>query len=111
MNKSNTILGLTIILLLAFLFQYRYMNEFPTYIHAWAQSDRYALALGFTNNHLNFFKPQTFIMNPQFPGDFLIPKNESITAVNFPIHDYIPAVIMKLSSIRSPWIFRLYILL
>ena len=40
-----------------------------------------------------------------------VPKENGITAVDFPIHDYIPAVFMKISGINSIWIFRLYILL
>jgi hypothetical protein len=40
-----------------------------------------------------------------------VPTNNSITAVDFPIHDYIPAVFMKITGMNSPWIFRLYILL
>ena len=49
-------------------------------------------------------------MNHQFPDDFTKPHATSITSVDFPIHDYIPAVIMKISGIKSPFIFRLYIL-
>lgn len=89
----------------------RYINEFPSHIHAWAQSDRYALAVGFTNNDLNFFKPQNLIYNHLFPGNFTRPSGRTETAVYFPIHDYIPAIIMKVFKDDSPWIFRTYILL
>ena len=100
-----------IILLFGLLFQHRYLNEFPSHIHAWAQSDRYALALGFVDNNLDFFHPQTFVKNHQFPDDWKVPSNTSITAVDFPLHDYIPAIVMKLSGNHSPFIFRIYILL
>jgi hypothetical protein len=40
-----------------------------------------------------------------------VPADESITAVDFPVHDYIPAIFMNLSNNNSPWLFRLYILL
>lgn len=88
-----------------------YFNEFPSHTHAWAQSDRYALALGFVNNNLNFFKPETYVLNHQFPDDWKVPSKVSITVVDFPIHDYIPAILMKVTGIKSVWIFRLYILL
>ena len=110
-QKYRTYTTILIILLLGFLFHYKYINEFPSHIHAWTQSDRYALSIGFQNNNLNFFKPETFVMNHQFPDNWKVPSDNSITAVDFPIHDFIPAVIMKISGYRSPWIFRLYILL
>ncbi len=40
-----------------------------------------------------------------------MPSETTITAVDFPIHDYIPALIMKISGNTSPFIFRLYVLL
>ncbi len=107
----DIILPILLIVTLGVFLQYKYLNEFPAHIHAWSQSDRYALALGFERNNLNFFKPETFVMNHQFPDDFKKPHTTSITSVDFPIHDYIPAVIMKISGNKSPFIFRLYILL
>lgn len=112
MIKKSEKAGLIIIIVvLGFVFHYKYLNEFPSHIHAWAQSDRYALALGFLDNGLNFFKPQTFIFNHQFPHHWELPSDKTITAVDFPIHDYIPALLMKLSGTISPWVFRSYILL
>ena len=113
MKRIHAFGAITIILFLGILFQHNYINEFPSHTHAWTQSDRYALALGFVNNDLNFFKPETFslLKNSQDPADWKFPSEESITAVDFPLHDYIPAIIMKLSGNCSPWIFRLYILL
>ncbi len=100
-----------LVFILSCVFHFRYINEFPSHTHAWAQSDRYALSLGFLENGLNFFKPQTFVLNHQFPDDWETPSNSSITAVDFPIHDYIPALLMKISGTASPFVFRLYILL
>ena len=102
---------ITFIVVLGFIYQYKNINEFPSYIHAWAQSDRYALSLGFLDNGLNFFKPQTFVYNHQFPDEWKVPSEQTITAVDFPIHDYIPALLMKILGNTSPWIFRVYILL
>jgi len=110
-QKYNHLLAVIIIVLLGFVFHKNYINEFPSHIHAWAQSDRYALALGFVNNDLDFFKPETFVLNHQFPDNWMLPSEESITAVDFPVHDYMPAIIMKLANNSSPWIFRIYILL
>ncbi len=113
MNKKavKIIAILFLIATLGFVYHFKYINEFPSYMHAWAQSDRYALSLGFTENGLNFFKPQTFVYNHQFPDNWQIPSEKTITAVDFPIHDFIPAIFMKISGNSSPWIFRMYILL
>jgi len=62
MKKKIEIIGILILIIgFGFLFQFEYLNEFPSYIHAWAQSDRYALSLGFIENGFDFFKPQTYI--------------------------------------------------
>ncbi len=109
-KHTHNLVATLIILFLGILFHKNYINEFPSHKHAWAQSDRYALAKGFVNNNLNLFKPETFVLNHQFPDDWKSPSETSITAVDFPIHDYIPAVFMKASGISSPWIFKTYIL-
>ena len=111
MKKFESTIALCIICLLGVIFQHAYVNEFPSHTHAWAQGDRYALSLGFVENNLDFFHPQTYVLNHQFPGNFEVPSAERITAVNFPIHDYIPAIFMKLLHSSAPWIFRIYILL
>lgn len=109
-NTANFLVSI-IILILGFIFQYNYLNEFPAHIHAWAQSDRYAIALGFIENNFDFLHPQTFVKNHQFPDEWHVPTNSSITAVDFPMHDFIPALLMKISGNYSPFIFRLYTLL
>lgn len=73
----------------------------PSHIHAWTQSDRYAIAIGFTENGLNLFKPQTYNLQTK----------EGVTAVDFPLPDYLAAIGMKISSSRQPVIFRLTVLL
>lgn len=108
---GNYIIILPVIVLLGLLFQKNYINEPPSYRHTWAQADHYALAQRFTENGLNFFKPETYVLNHQFPNDMRVPAAESITAVDFPVHNYIPAVIMKLLHVDDPWIFRGYVLL
>ena len=87
------------------------MSKPPMGMHTWAQSDHYALARGFVKNGLNFFLPQTALYNHQFPNNWKTPDPAPVTAVDFPIHNYIPAVFMKLTGSDSPLIFRWYTLL
>jgi hypothetical protein len=74
---------------------------FPSFIHAWTQSDRYALALGFLNNDFDFFHPQTFNLI----------TTRGITQVDFPINEYIVAFIMWMTGMHVPMMFRIYILM
>ena len=107
---TKNYLAACLIFILGFTYQFKYIGEFPSHIHAWAQSDHYALALGFQNNGYNFFKPETFVYNHQFPNEFQIQANHTTTAADFPVHDFIPAILMKLLG-NDPWVFRLYVLL
>ena len=94
-----------------FFLQRNYMDEYPTHIHAWAEQDHYALALGFINNGFDLFHPETMIYNKQFPGWWQEPSATTITSADFPIHEYIVALLMKLFGTTSPWVFRLWTLL
>ena len=109
MNKKDLTLAIIIITIIGYFLNSNFFNEFPSFTHAWAQSDRFALALGFENNGFNFFKPETFVLNHQFPDNWETPSNTSITAVDFPIHEYIIALFMKIFHSNSPLIFRGYI--
>jgi hypothetical protein len=100
-----------VICVVSFLFQFKTLNQFPQYIHSWAQCDRYALALGFIDNGGDFFHPQTYVMNNQFPGEFMVPRQTTITSVDFPIHDYVVSFVMRIAGSTEPWCFRLYVLL
>lgn len=111
MRKLNKKLAFLVVLIPIFFFQFKYLNDFPSHTHAWAQADHYALSIGFTNNGMNFFKPETFVLNHQFPNKWKTPDKTSITPVDFPINNYIPALIMKIFNSKSPLIYRLYILL
>ncbi|MCO5247498.1 MAG: hypothetical protein M9887_00895 [Chitinophagales bacterium] len=57
----------------------------PNGIHEWAQADRLALAYGYYDNGMNFFKPTTF---SQFSKD-------GVTGVEFPIQAYLTALLSK----------------
>ncbi len=55
-------------------------NKLPTSIHAWAQSDHYALALGFYNDGMDFFHPTTFALDHQFPPKEELKNPQGITS-------------------------------
>lgn len=110
MKKNNIIHNLIIVVILSFtlsIFFYRNnINEFPSHVHAWTQSDRYAIALRFMDNGFNFFKPATFNL---LPNPKMIPTEESgITSVDFPINEYIVALLMKIIGTTDPWVFRIF---
>ena len=77
------------------------ITEFPSFIHGWTQSDRYALALGFLQNGFDFFHPQTYNLLTE----------GGITAVDFPLADYLSAVIMAITGKEAPVVFRVVTLL
>lgn len=104
-------IALCVIGAISFLFQFKTLNEFPKYIHSWAACDRYALALGFIENGGDLLHPQTYVMNNQFPGEFMVPRSTTITSVDFPIHDYFVSFVMRIVQSTEPWCFRLYVLL
>lgn len=86
------------------------INDFPKHIHAWAQSDYYAISLGFRDNGFDFFHPQNFVQNSQFPDYFQTPKDNGKTAADFPIHTFNVALLMQLFDSEEPWLFRSYTL-
>ena len=106
LNKRAWTIALIFIIFVGLLIQYPYMNEFPSFIHAWSQADRYSIAIGFINNDFDLFHPETLIYNKQFPHRWNYAFDNTITSVDFPILEYIVAIIMKITGITSPWIFR-----
>lgn len=88
-----------------------YLFDFPGYIHGWAQVDRYALSMGFLRNGFDLLHPETYVYNPIYPGDFLLQSPATFTAIDFPLHDYLVALVMKITGIHSPWLFRMYVIL
>lgn len=72
--------------------------QMPNGIHEWAQGDRLALAYGFYDNGMDFFKPSTL---SQF-------SENGITGVEFPLQAYLAAAIAKLfGKVYLSLIFRL----
>jgi hypothetical protein len=59
-----------------------YLNDLPTSIHTWAQSDRLALALNFYDYGFHFFKPRTYTLE----------SIGGVTGVEFPLQAYLAAL-------------------
>lgn len=74
------------------------LSTYPAYIHAWTQSDRIALAMNFQENGFDLFHPATYS---------LLTK-EGITQVDFPIHDYLVAIISQFFDLEIVSTFRVY---
>jgi len=77
------------------------MDKYPSYVHAWTQSDRIAIAQNFQENGFDFFHPTTYN---------LLTK-EGVTQVDFPVHDYLVAVISYLTNNSVVFVFHWYNLL
>jgi hypothetical protein len=107
-EKMKNLIAIILIIGMGLLYNADRMNKFPVGIHSWAQADRYAIALGFIDNGFDFFHPQTYVLNKQFPGNFKVPSDSGITAVDFPVHDFASGLLMQLFDTRAPWCFRLY---
>lgn len=103
--------ALLIIVIIGLFLQKDYMDEYPSHIHAWAEQDHYALAIGFLNNGFDLFHPETMIYNKQFPSWWKEASETTITAADFPIHEYCVALLMRLFGTTSPWVFRLWTML
>ena len=103
-NIVPHILPLLVIAAVACFISVRHLNEPPGYIHAWAQSDNYSLALGFRHNHGDFFHPQMLIYNKQQYG-FDDPES-LVTGCDLPLHHDLVAVLMGITNSTEPWVFR-----
>lgn len=97
-HSSHLILLWILFLLACVYFYHDSIHLFPSQIHAWTQSDRLALAMNFQQNGFDLFHPATFN---------LLTK-DGITQVDFPIHDYLVAIISSLFNMDLVLTFRLY---
>lgn len=98
---------LLLFVVISSLLHFKSYNQYPTSTHAWAQSDHYAIALGFLDNGFDFFHPKTFSLNHQFPSEIKLTNPQGITAVDFPIIHYLASLGMKIFKTNKPWVFRL----
>ena len=110
-NGKGSLLAALAIIVLGLQLGTKHLNDFPAYAHAWAQSDWYAIALGFRDNGYDLFHPQTMIYNKQFPGLWCKDFGDTVTSADFPIHEYIVALLMTLFGSTAPWVFRGWTLL
>lgn len=99
------------LVVLSIVFFHKSNHLFPSYIHAWTQSDRYALAQGFVMNKMDFFHPTTFNLKPQFEPQTPVGQEQGITSVDFPIIEYCVAFLMKTTGSVEPFFFRLFVLI
>lgn len=87
------------------------IGRFPSLLRPWEQCDWYSVTIGFTNNGYDLFHPETLIYNKEFP-DYWQKANEStITAADFPIHNYIAALLMTLFDSSAPTTYHIWTLL
>ena len=96
-----TILFVILVTALSVIFYSNTIKEFPRAVHAWTQSDRYAIALKFLDNGFDFFHPATYNLKGK----------EGITQVDFPINEYVVAIVMKVFGTTDPGVFRICVLL
>jgi len=99
-NKRMIPLLVSFLLILSVFTYYTTIHLFPSFIHAWTQSDRYAIALRFLDNGFDIFHPATFNLQTV----------DGITRVDLPLSEFIVALIMKVCGSTAPLIFRLYTL-
>lgn len=97
-KKFSIVFFFAFVTILSFYFYNDIIFLPPSHIHAWTQSDRYAIALNFIENGFDFFHPATYNLLTQ----------NGITQVDFPINEFVVAIIMKISGSISPGIFRFY---
>lgn len=99
-NKKSILLLVLFLLALSLLLYHSTIFLPPSFIHAWTQSERYAISLQFINNGFDIFHPATF--NQQ--------TVDGITRMDFPLNEFIVAILMKICGTTAPVIFRIYML-
>ncbi len=105
------VLPAMVLLVLAFFFFRNTQTQFPAHIHAWTQGDRYALAVGFMENGYDFFHPATLNLKPRYEAAIPLENPQGITSVDFPIIEYLTALLMGAYGQPAPWIYRSIMLL
>lgn len=98
------------------------INESPRGRHHIAMSNYFSISMGFINNNFDFWHPQTYCLNPQYQPTSVTKENfgywsyslknpTGITSIDFPIHQYFIAIIMKYFNTTEYFIFRGYMLI
>ncbi|NBG65639.1 glycosyltransferase family protein [Acidiluteibacter ferrifornacis] len=100
-SKNTNTIAITVLFIGALIFYWPTSTLFPVHVHAWTQSDRLAIALCFLQNGFDFFHP----------CNFNLITRHGITAVDFPINEYIIACISYIFKWDIVTVFRTYMLL
>ncbi len=69
------------------------MERRPCSIHSWAQAQRASIALNYYKTDMNFFKPRIHKFY----------KGEGITGLEFPLVNYVPAVLYKIFGFNEKY--------
>lgn len=85
-SRNQPFIAFLLFLVLSFFYYREEVTWLPAGIHNWAQGDRYALALNFYDNGLNFFQPAT---NSELSVN-------GMAAPEFPLQSYLAACFAKL---------------
>lgn len=88
-----------------------HIDKFPAHHHSWTQSDRYAIALKFSSETLNLFKPKTYNLKPENYSGTQSQKMNGVSAMDMPINEYLVGLAMRVLDNRSPIVFRSYMLI
>ena len=110
-TKHLTLIPAIVVVLVGLSLGLPRLRQSPAFVHAWAQADRYALAVGFTENGHDLFHPETKIYNKQFPHKWKVDDGSTVTAVDLPLHEYVVSLLMLLCGTTAPWVFRGFTLL
>ncbi len=110
-EKREVLLVLVLLIIVSSFFFSSHFFEFPSHTHAWTQSDRYALAVGYAENGLNPFLPSTSNLFPKYPPNENFQYFKGYTSAALALPEFLAAVIMRVSGIEDPVILRTIVLL
>lgn len=110
-DRLFTLVSACLLLALSLLFYRDRITSFPSHIHAWTQSDRLALSYGFIHDGFDLFHPSTYNLHPEYQPKKTLEKETGITRVDFPLVEYVVALLMKVTTLHEPVVFRLFVLL
>jgi hypothetical protein len=107
-SVKKTELGsvLLVLIILSLIFFRTSIFQFPSHLHAWTQSDRYALAIGYVENGMALFMPSTYNLSPKYPPLKPLSEEKGITKADLPLVEYISAAVMKIAGKKEPFIYR-----
>lgn len=87
-DRTHHLLAGSFFGLLTVVYYWPSLGWLPRGIHEWAQGDRLALAFGYYDHGMNFFRPHTFTLS----------SIDGVTGVEFPLIPYLAALGAKLGG-------------